>query len=77
LRTVLARVRQHGCAVVHEEFEEGFSGIAAPIFDHAGQVVASLSVSGPTYRLEPGVIEGFLGPLRETARCISIEMGFC
>jgi DNA-binding IclR family transcriptional regulator len=77
LRTVLARVRQQGYAVVHEEFEEGFSGIAAPIFDHAGQVVASLSVSGPTYRLEPGVIEGFLGPLRETARCISIEMGFC
>lgn len=72
----LAQVRRLGYAIVHEEFEEGFSGIAAPIFNHEGQVVAAVSVSGPTYRMGPGTVEDFINPLQETSQTISAEMGY-
>jgi DNA-binding IclR family transcriptional regulator len=76
LKAILARICQQGHAIVHEEFEDGFSGIAAPIFNHIGQAVAAVSVSGPTYRMGPGKIERFVTPLKGTAWRISEEMGF-
>ncbi len=76
LQSALAQVRAQGYAIVHEEFEEGYSAIAAPLFDHQRHVVAAVSISGPTFRIGPGNIEGFVGPLLETARTISDEMGF-
>ena len=72
----LVQVRCQGYAIVHEEFEEGFSGIAAPIFNHEDRVVAAVSVSGPTYRMGPGTVEQFIEPLLETTRLISSEMGY-
>lgn len=72
----LSQVRLQGYAIVHEEFEEGFSGIAAPIFNHEGQVVAAVSVSGPTYRMGPGTVENFINFLQETSQTISAEMGY-
>jgi DNA-binding IclR family transcriptional regulator len=72
----ITQVRQQGYAIVHEEFEEGFSGIAAPIFNHEDQVVAAVSVSGPTYRMGPGTAENFIEPLQETSQTISAEMGY-
>jgi DNA-binding IclR family transcriptional regulator len=71
----LARVRQQGYAIVHEEFEEGFSGLAAPINNHTGKVVAALSISGPTYRMDPEEVKSCIDPLLQTARTISAEMG--
>ncbi|MDX1612825.1 MAG: IclR family transcriptional regulator [Candidatus Promineifilaceae bacterium] len=76
LEAELAEICCRGYAIVHEEFEVGFSGIAAPIFNHAGSVVAAVSISGPTYRMGPGEIELFRGPLLETAARISKEMGY-
>jgi IclR family acetate operon transcriptional repressor len=72
----IAQIRQQGYAIVHEEFEEGFSGIAAPIFNHEGQVLAAVSVSGPTYRMGPGTAENFIEPLQEISQTISAEMGY-
>lgn len=51
LRTQLAAVRQRGWASVCEELEVGLNAIAAPVYDAHSQVVAALSVSGPSYRL--------------------------
>lgn len=75
LEKSLARVRQQGYAIVHEEFEEGFSALAAPIKEHTGRIVAALSISGPTYRMTPEQVESYVGPLVQTARTISSEMG--
>lgn len=47
----LDRVRADGFAIDHEEFEEAVTCVAAPVFDHTSQVVAAMSVSGPTTRL--------------------------
>jgi len=72
----LALIRHQGYAIVHEEFEEGFSGIAAPIFNHEAQVVAAISVSGPTYRIGPGKVDNFITLLKEVSQTISTEMGY-
>jgi DNA-binding IclR family transcriptional regulator len=72
----LTLVHHQGYAIVHEEFEEGFSGIAAPIFNHDAQVVAAIAVSGPTYRMGPGKVENFINPLKEISQTISTEMGY-
>ena len=76
LEQSLAEVRQQGYAIVHEEFEEGFSAVAAPVHNHTGRVVAAISISGPTYRLGPGQIEAFVDPLCETTNQVSAGMGY-
>ena len=51
-------MREQGYAVAVDELEVGLTAIAAPIRNAHGDVIASLSVSGPTFRLgEPRVEE--------------------
>ncbi|HYJ55925.1 MAG TPA: IclR family transcriptional regulator [Mycobacterium sp.] len=47
----LNSVAHDGYVVSIEELEHGLNAVAAPIRDHAGAVIAALSVSGPGYRL--------------------------
>lgn len=72
----LDTVCQRGYAIVHEEFEDEFSAIAAPVFNHARKVAGVISISGPTFRMGPGLIEKFIEPLLETANKASAEMGY-
>ncbi|MEE4025570.1 IclR family transcriptional regulator [Gordonia sp. PKS22-38] len=46
-------VRERGWAMAEEELEVGLIAVAAPIRDHTGRVVSSLSISGPRYRFAP------------------------
>lgn len=48
----LAAVRASGYAVAVDELEVGLTAVAAPVRNAHGDVVASLSVSGPSFRLE-------------------------
>ena len=47
----LAKVRERGFAIVHEEFEVGLDALAAPVFGTDGDVVAAVGISGPTMRI--------------------------
>jgi DNA-binding IclR family transcriptional regulator len=47
--------RRRGFAVADEELEAGLLGVAAPVRDASGLVVAAVNVSGPKYRLGPGL----------------------
>lgn len=51
LRTQLKVIREEGFAIADEEFGEGIVGMAVPLADKVGQVVASLCVYGPKFRL--------------------------
>lgn len=51
LLTELADVRERGWSTVCEELEVGLNAVAAPVRDANGQVIAALSVSGPSYRV--------------------------
>ncbi len=50
IRQRLARVRTDGYAWIHEEFAEGLSSVAAPVFDGQRRLVGAITVHGPTYR---------------------------
>ena len=47
--------RARGYALVDEEFEPGLVAAAAPVRDFRGRIVAALNVSGPKFRLGPGL----------------------
>jgi DNA-binding IclR family transcriptional regulator len=51
LAAELVDVRENGWASVEEELEIGLNAVAAPVHDSSGEVIAALSVSGPSYRL--------------------------
>jgi DNA-binding IclR family transcriptional regulator len=72
----LAEVRRHGYAIACEEYELGLNAAAAPVRDQSGQVVAALSLSGPSYRLGPDVLKERIGELVAGAGEISRRMGW-
>ncbi len=53
LRRELAEIRRRGRAVSHGELDQGASGVAAPILDRAGRLLAGVTVAGPTERIRP------------------------
>ena len=71
----LATVREQGYATAFEELEQGLVAVAAPIRDLSGNVVASLSASGPVYRLERDRIPGIAAAVRTGAAEISRRLG--
>jgi DNA-binding IclR family transcriptional regulator len=71
----LARVREVGYAMAAEEYEVGLNAVAAPVFDRSGQVVAAVSVSGPSYRLDDQRIRQVVAPLLAATADISRRMG--
>ena len=44
-------VRERGYATAVDELEQGLTAVAAPVFGIDGHVVASVSASGPSFRL--------------------------
>ena len=52
LRDELAEVREAGYAVAVDELEVGLTAAAAPIRNAHGDIIASMSISGPTFRLD-------------------------
>lgn len=53
LRILLQEVRERGYAVNHESYREGVGGVAAPVRDHTGVVVASVGCCVPEHRFGP------------------------
>ena len=47
----LAEIRRRGFAIDLEEYVQGVTGLAAPIFDYRGKVVGAVGVAGPTDRM--------------------------
>jgi DNA-binding IclR family transcriptional regulator len=76
LRKELAQVREQGYAVAVDELEVGLAAIAAPIHNAHGDVIASMSVSGPTFRLTEERIDEIIPPLVEAAAEVSHRLGW-
>jgi DNA-binding IclR family transcriptional regulator len=72
LERELATVRASGVARDDEELELGVRCMAAGIFDDQGKLLAGLSVSAPSDRLE----ESWLGRVKDTAAQISAALGY-
>jgi IclR family transcriptional regulator, KDG regulon repressor len=72
----LSRVRKDGYACDLEEHEPHIRCIAAPIWDHAGAVNASLSVTGPAVRMSTARLREIASLVRDAGLKISRELGF-
>lgn len=72
LERELSLVRQHGYARDNEELELGVRCIAAGIYDDTGKLVAGLSISAPSERLQ----DAWIPQLVATAGKISAALGF-
>jgi len=68
-------IRTHGYATAVDELEHGLAALAAPIFGPDGDVVAALSISGPTIRLTRDRIAELLPALLEQAGLVSMRLG--
>lgn len=71
LERELSRVRQYGHANDNEELELGVRCLAAGIYDDQNKLVAGLSISAPSGRME----DSWLPKLKETAQKISATLG--
>lgn len=72
----LVHVRERGYAYTVEEHEIGLAAVAAPIRAMDGQVVAAVTVSGPTFRLNEETIPGIAERVVAAAGEISQRNGF-
>ncbi len=58
----LRHVAARGFALDIEECERGMSCAAVPIIDASGRLVGAISVSGPSFRLDPDTLESRIVP---------------
>jgi DNA-binding IclR family transcriptional regulator len=75
LKLELKRSRERGYTLDDEELEAGLRCVGAPLFDHAGKVVAAISASGPTSRLHGQCLDVAIETVRSAASSISVRLG--
>ncbi|MGH2811779.1 MAG: IclR family transcriptional regulator [Actinomycetota bacterium] len=76
LRSELAEIRRQGYAINRGEWRGEVVGIAAPLLDYTGSVVASISLSAPAYRFTVQDAETYAPKLIAAGRAISRELGY-
>jgi DNA-binding IclR family transcriptional regulator len=76
LRTELARIARFGYAVNRGEWRETVGGVAAPIFDGLGTVVAAIGISGPLERLGQKRIKVLIPDVLRAGGEISRALGY-
>lgn len=70
------QVAEQGYAIAVDELEEGLTALAAPVRNAHGDVIATLSVSGPTFRLRDERVDVALAALRAAAEEVSHRLGW-
>jgi DNA-binding IclR family transcriptional regulator len=75
LRNELEIIRGQGYAFSRGEWTPEASGLAAPIFGQHEEVIAAISISGPTQRFREGEVREYCLLLKKAASQISIAMG--
>ncbi|MCF1595852.1 IclR family transcriptional regulator [Streptomyces muensis] len=76
LAAELETVRERGYAVTSEEHEVGLAAIAAPIHSLTGKVIAAVTLSGPTFRINEDTVPHLAEQLLAAAAKISWRRGY-
>lgn len=71
----LSEIRASGVAHDREEIELGLRCVAAPVFGARDQVVAAVSVAGPTAHFVPELLPEMVDRVRSVAEAISLHLG--
>lgn len=76
LKNQLAEIREQGYSFDDEYYLSGIRGVAAPIFNYSGQMIAAISIAGPTVRVTSEVVSELIPIVKEAAKNISIRLGY-
>lgn len=76
LRAELKRAVDNGYAINRGEWREGVFGMAAPIKDARGVVIAAIGISGPADRLRPKAAKQLVVAVVEAAHSVSVRLGW-
>jgi DNA-binding IclR family transcriptional regulator len=72
----LDEVRLRGYAIAIDELEIGLTAVAAPIRNIHGETMASMSISGPTFRLDARRVPHMSEEVVEAAKEVSRRLGW-
>jgi DNA-binding IclR family transcriptional regulator len=75
-RQILPEVRRRGYATAVDELEDGLTAVAAPVRDAEGRVIASISASGPSFRIPAERIPQLAESVRHAADAVSRRLGW-
>jgi DNA-binding IclR family transcriptional regulator len=75
LRKHIARARADGYAITTGEREDSASGLSAPVFDSAADVLGALTISGPTIRMPREQCEAWVDLLVGYAEQVTRTIG--
>lgn len=76
LKTNIKKIRRRGYAVSRGEWVLDAAGVAGPVFDQKGQIVAALTISGPTQRFTSVKILEMATLVKTGAAELSAELGY-
>lgn len=75
LRRELVTIRERGYSISDEDYDASARGVGAPIFDGVGDVVAGISVGGPSFRVGREALSVFGAIAVQKAKEISLRLG--
>jgi len=70
----MQKVRTQGYAVNKGEWRESVWGIAAPIRDSAGNVIAAIGISGPAARMKPAQLKNMAASVVGAAQAVTTTL---
>jgi DNA-binding IclR family transcriptional regulator len=76
LAEMLAAVRRLGYAVARGETYPERGGVAAPVRDHTGAVIAACGIAAPVFRMDAGLVERCIPLVLAAAAAISDDLGY-
>ncbi|NCA66849.1 MAG: IclR family transcriptional regulator [Clostridia bacterium] len=76
MRKELDKIRETGYAVDDLELSEEIRCVAAPVFNHNGEALYAIGISGPAYRLKDQRLEAVASGLKAVAIKISEQLGY-
>jgi DNA-binding IclR family transcriptional regulator len=76
LRERLEEIRRQGFSFSDEDIVLGICAVGAPVFNKEGEVVASISVGGPSDRFKPPRLEEIASAVISAAQVVSSRLGY-
>jgi len=75
LKEELIRIKENGYSIDDEELSVGLRCVGAPLFNHSGQALYAISISGPSIRMGSKKIEEMQRVLKKICKNLSEKMG--
>lgn len=76
LRKEIEEVSKKGYSLSVEEGEVGLTSIATPIYNYNGEIIASISIAGPTVRLLEDSRILIVAEMLKVSKAISLKLGY-